>query len=107
MASESAVAEVEAAKAATGGRSRPAASWKRAPGRLPQELPRIDRVLEPASTLCPCGCGEMARIGEDRSGRLDIVPAQFRVIVTVRPKDACAAVAAAQAPWCRRPRRRT
>jgi transposase len=86
---ESAVAEAEAAKAATGGRSRPGTPGTRAPGRLPQELPRIERIVEPASTDCPCGCGEMARIGEDRSERLDIVPAQFRVMVTVRPKYAC------------------
>lgn len=31
----------------------------------------------------------MVRIGEDRSERLDIVPAQLRVIVMVRPKYAC------------------
>lgn len=31
----------------------------------------------------------MHKIGEDRSERLDIVPAQLRVIVTVRPKYAC------------------
>ncbi len=49
------------------------------------------RVIEPESTLCPCGCGEMAKIGEDRSERLDIVPAQLRVIVTVRPRYACRA----------------
>ncbi len=58
-------------------------------GRLPEHLPRIERVIAPASTLCPCGCGEMARIGEDRTERLDIIPAQFQVIVTVRPKYAC------------------
>ncbi len=46
-------------------------------------------MIEPESTLCPCGCGEMVRIGEDRAERLDIVPAQLRVIVTVRPKYAC------------------
>ena len=33
-------------------------------GQLPPHLPRIERVIEPASTQCPCGCGEMARIGE-------------------------------------------
>ena len=33
----------------------------------------------------------MVRIGEDRTERLDIVPAQLRVIVTVRPKYACRA----------------
>jgi transposase len=31
----------------------------------------------------------MHKIGEDRSERLDIVPAQLRAIVTVRPKYAC------------------
>ena len=46
-------------------------------------------MIEPESTLCPCGCGEMVKIGEDRSERLDIVPAQLRVLVTVRPKYAC------------------
>ena len=58
-------------------------------GHLPEHLPRIEQVIEPESTLCPCGCGEMVRIGEDRAERLDIVPAQLRVIVTVRPKYAC------------------
>ena len=60
-------------------------------GRLPKELPRIERVIEPERTLCPCGCGEMVRIGEDRTERLDIEPARFRVIATIRPKYACRA----------------
>jgi transposase len=87
---EAALAEVEEAKArstATASPSRPAA--KRNLGRLPQELPRLERVIEPASLVCPCGCGAMVRIGEDVTERLDIVPAQFRVIVTIRPKYAC------------------
>jgi transposase len=67
-------------------------------GHLPPRLPRIERVIEPASTLCPCGCGEMARIGEDVAERLDVIPAQFQVLVTRRPRYACAAA--------RRPRRR-
>lgn len=58
-------------------------------GNLPDHLERIEQVIEPDSIVCPCGCGEMVKIGEDRSERLDIVPAQFRVIVTVRPKYAC------------------
>ena len=66
---------------------RPAA--QRNIGHLPAHLPRIWQTIEPESTLCPCGCGEMVRIGEDRTERLDIVPAQLRVIVTVRPKYAC------------------
>ena len=48
-------------------------------------------MIEPASTQCPCGCGEMARIGEDVSERLDVVPAQFRVLVLRRPRYACRA----------------
>ncbi|RHZ91848.1 IS66 family transposase, partial [Cereibacter sphaeroides] len=32
-------------------------------GHLPAHLPRIERVIEPASTLCPCGCGQMVKIG--------------------------------------------
>ena len=75
---ETAVAEVETAQAAAGvtrSGSRPeGASARRHLGRLPQELPRIERVLEPESTLCPCGCGAMVRIGEDRSERLDYAP---------------------------------
>src|SRR3546814_7693847 len=52
--------------------------------------------------MCPCGCGEMAKIGEDASERLDIIPAQFRVLVTRRPRYACrrcsGAVVQARAP---------
>lgn len=58
-------------------------------GYLPPHLPRVERVIEPASTRCPCGCGEMAKIGEDVSERLDVIPAQFRVLVTRRPKYGC------------------
>lgn len=68
-----------------------AAAPKRNLGNLPRDLPRIETIIEPDSTLCPCGCGEMVRIGEDRTERLDIVPAQLRVLVTVRPKYACPA----------------
>ena len=88
---EGASAEVEAAAAPEDPsprapkRPRPARNL----GHLPAHLPRIEQVIEPESTLCPCGCGEMARIGEDRAERLDIVPAQLRVIVTIRPKYAC------------------
>ena len=71
-------------------------------GQLPAHLPRVERIIEPKSTLCPCGCGEMAKIGEDVSERLDVIPAQLRVLVTRRPKYACrrcsGAVAQAHAP---------
>ena len=56
---------------------------------LPDNLPQIERVIEPADITCPCGCGDMVRIGEDRARRLDYIPARYQVIVTVRPKYAC------------------
>ncbi len=89
-----ALAEVEAEKEARAanadnGASKPAP--KRTIGNLPAALPRIEEIIEPASLICLCGCGVMHKMGEDRSERLDIVPAQLRVIVTVRPKYACRA----------------
>jgi len=60
-------------------------------GRLPAHLPRIEQVLLPESTACPCCCGEMVEIGADTAERLDVLPAQFRVLVTKRPKYACRA----------------
>ena len=57
-------------------------------GHLPKHLPRIEEVVEPEDTTCACGA-ERHIIGEDTSERLDIIPAQFRVIVTRRPKYAC------------------
>lgn len=57
-------------------------------GSLPKHLPRIEEVIVPDSTACDCG-SERHMIGEDVSERLDIIPAQFRVIVTRRPKYAC------------------
>ena len=57
-------------------------------GSLPIHLPRIEEVIEPESTTCACG-HERHVIGEGVSERLDIVPAQFRVIVTRRPRYAC------------------
>ncbi|WP_279511563.1 IS66 family transposase [Klebsiella pneumoniae] len=59
-------------------------------GSLPKHLPRIDEVIEPESLICACG-GCLHCIGEDVSERLDMIPAQFRVIVTHRPKYACRA----------------
>jgi transposase len=56
---------------------------------LPDSLPRVERVLEPDSIACPCGCGDMVRIGEDRSERLDYIPARYQVVVTIRPRYAC------------------
>ena len=60
-------------------------------GALPAHLPRIEVTLAPEDTACPCCRATMTVIGEDTSERLDVVPAQFRVIVTKRPKLACRA----------------
>jgi transposase len=56
-------------------------------GSLPKHLERVEVVIEP-DLSCACGA-ERHVIGEDVSERLDIIPAQFRVIVTRRPKYAC------------------
>lgn len=88
-----ALAEVEVQKehlaVKAGDRTATKPAPKRTIGNLPAALPRIEEVIEPDSLICPCGCGVMHKIGEDRSERLDIVPAQLRVIVTIRPKYAC------------------
>lgn len=60
-------------------------------GSLPAHLPRIEMVVDIDNKTCPCCQGELHRIGEDQSERVDIVPAQFRVLVTRRPKYACRA----------------
>jgi transposase len=66
---------------------------------LPDSLPRVTREILPASTQCPCCSREMARIGQDESKQLHIVPARAEVHVTVRPKFACRACGElAQAP---------
>ncbi len=58
-------------------------------GALPPHLPRVDMVIDVESTVCPGCCGPLHRIGEDVAERLDIVPAQFRVLVVRRPKYGC------------------
>ena len=57
-------------------------------GNLPTHLTRREVVIEPETTVCECGCQRHV-IGEDVSERLEIIPAQFAVIVTRRPKYAC------------------
>src|SRR3954464_5866879 len=60
-------------------------------GALPAHLPRVETLVDAESTICPCCSGSLHRIGEDVSERLDIVPAQVRVLVIRRPKYACRA----------------
>lgn len=60
-------------------------------GRLSEHLPCLVEILMPAATCCPFCKGDLFEIGRDESQRLDVVPAQYRVIVTRRPKLACRA----------------
>jgi transposase len=58
-------------------------------GSLPAHLPRVEMVVDIDDPACPC-CGHaLHQIGEDKGERLDIVPAQLRVLVVRRPKYAC------------------
>ena len=63
-------------------RQRPA----RAP--LPTHLPR-ERVIIPAPCACPVCGGRLAKLGEDITETLEIVPRQWKVIQTVREKFTC------------------
>jgi transposase len=67
---------------------------------LPAHLPRVEVVIEPETTSCPCCGGAMHVIGEEKSERLDVIPAQHRILVTRRPKYGCRSCAGAvvQAP---------
>lgn len=58
-----------------------AAKQRASRGALPAHLPRIEVTLAPEDTACPCCRASMTVIGEDSSERLDVIPAQFRVIV--------------------------
>ena len=60
-------------------------------GALPTHLPRLETVVDVKSKICSCCRGELHRIGEDVSEKLDVAPAQFRVLVVRRPKYACRA----------------
>jgi transposase len=81
--------QVEATEEAATEKKAPAARRRANRGTLPAHLPRIETVVDIDSAICP-GCGgPLHRIGEDVAERLDIVPAQFRVLVVRRPKYAC------------------
>jgi transposase len=60
-------------------------------GSLPAHLPRIETIVDIDDRACPCCWNALHCIGEDRSERLDVIPAQFRVLVVRRPKYACRA----------------
>ena len=84
-------AEAEDEKNEAAKPDKPARRRKVNRGALPLHLPREEVVLDVADKSCACCGGLRLCIGEDVSERLDVVPAQFKVIVTRRPKYACRA----------------
>jgi transposase len=91
------VEQVAASKESEGEAAAPAERADRATrrrinrGSLPAHLPRIELVVDIEDHTCPCCRNALHRIGEDCSERLDIIPAQMRVLVVRRPKYACRA----------------
>jgi transposase len=63
---------------------------RRTPARrpLPETLPR-ERHVEPSPTSCPCCGGRLRKLGEDITETLERVPAQWKVVQTVREKWTC------------------
>ncbi|ULB12046.1 IS66 family transposase (plasmid) [Cereibacter azotoformans] len=58
---------------------------------FPEHLPR-ERVVVPAPTSCECcGSDRIAKMGEDVTETLEVVPRQWKVIQTVREKFTCRA----------------
>jgi transposase len=55
---------------------------------LPAHLPR-ERVVIPAPCACPVCGGRLAKLGENITETLEIVPRQWKVIQTVREKFSC------------------
>ncbi|HET8728348.1 MAG TPA: IS66 family transposase [Alphaproteobacteria bacterium] len=85
-ASEDELAAERAAKTAA-----VAAFTRKRPARrpFPDHLPR-ERVVIPASISCPArGSANLAKLGEDITETLEVIPRQWKVIQTVREKLAC------------------
>ena len=87
---ETAAAEDESAAAADGGESQVRSFTRRRPIRapLPAYLPR-ERVVVPGPVACPCCGGKLAKLGEDVTETLEVVPRRWKVIQTVREKFTC------------------
>lgn len=59
-------------------------------GPLPAHLPR-ERVVIPGPAECPCCKGRLAKLGEDVTETLEVIPRQWKVVQTVRERFACRA----------------
>ncbi len=89
---EAAAAEDEAAldPGKEGLPPRPVIRRKPVRGPLPAHLPR-ERVVIPGLTECPCCKGRLAKLGEDVTETLEVIPRQWKVIQTVRERFTCRA----------------
>ncbi|MEQ1867169.1 MAG: IS66 family transposase [Micropepsaceae bacterium] len=69
---------------------------------FPEHLPR-ERVVVPGPTACACcGSSRLAKLGEDITETLEVIPRRWKVIQTVREKFSCRAcekIAQAPAPF--------
>lgn len=69
---------------------------------LPEHLPR-ERIIVPGPTACACcGSTRLARLGEDITETLEVVPRQWKVLQYVREKFTCRAcekISQAPAPF--------
>ena len=56
---------------------------------FPAHLPR-ERIVIPGPTSCPCcGSSKLAKLGEDVSETLEVIPRQWKVVQHVREKVTC------------------
>ncbi len=96
--------ELAAERAAMGERTSVRAFTRQRPARkpFPDHLPR-ERILVPGPTACACcGSTRLAKLGEDVTETLEMVPRSWKVIQTVREKftcRACEAISQAPAPF--------
>ena len=56
---------------------------------LPKDLPREYIIHDIDDKTCGCCGGELHKMGEDKSEKLEFIPAKIKVIVHLRPKYAC------------------
>jgi transposase len=88
---EAAATEDELAAAKAAATTPVRAFTRRKPARkpFPAHLPR-ERVVVPGPTSCSCcGSSRLAKLGEDVTETLEVVPRQWKVVQTVREKFTC------------------
>ena len=89
---EASAAEDELAAEQAAARSRTVQSFQRKrPSRepFPDHLPR-ERIVIAAPESCPCcGSSRLSKLGEEITETMEVVPRQWKVILTVREKFSC------------------